>query len=712
TVAPGAGGVGAVARQGGKLVKAGSKASKFLDVANKTIHPVKGGISLVKKLELPTLNAVKKMGEVAHEGIEAGKNMRHGVVRSVKNTLRPTPSVSQKVLKAKGVIHPKQMDALIREKEELAKELALARKNFDEVIGEKKEYIYPAKERLLAARKKALINQKAIEKVGKQHLWPDVPKDHFTFDHLKVDKANAAEVAAESRRLKGRNLTRAEEEGVKTSSPIVDTSERLDKAFDKINDASDPKVLEQRTAYNNKAAKNLPKGKKAAEKTVDKALSAKDVPRQVSNHNATMANTALSKFTKSVSGPYLGEAVGVIEDVLSPVARFSPALRETTEAYISPRGTIKGIKKLFKKSTYKDAIEKGKTGFNELDREAQRLGIPTDVNVKYPKWLAKTSNWQGALRTPIQHAAFKKEMVKQIELAKRLGKELDYKEAFTAAYRASQRAIMRNDNQLMKRTVETLEDGKRVMKEIPKEKRVFRGLSDLADQRPAADLILPLPRGASNYVGRMAEYAVGVPHAVYKHIKSARRAGKMTAEEAGEIVRAYKRGLVGNATGVAGYYGASDIDDQGNVTIGGVKIPEKVMRTPVAELFRTGAQIKKTGLTRKTAEKVLGNVISNAPGSEILAPVSRALSRSQPGNPAADIGEAVGGGLVPPKVAAEAREIVEEMLSQQKPNPRKSKGAAIKAGAPVSPAVVAEAKRIIDEMVRIQKAKSKKHNRR
>ncbi|HLO98342.1 MAG TPA: hypothetical protein VK171_07085 [Fimbriimonas sp.] len=101
-------------------------------------------------------------------------------------------------------------------------------------------------------------------------------------------------------------------------------------------------------------------------------------------------------------------------------------------------------------------------------------------------------------------------------------------------------------------------------------------------------------------------------------------------EESAAIARAYKRQLSG--AGAAGFgYGAGEVDEDGNFSIGGIRLPELLSHSPVLEIAKVGAKARQSKHSGKeSVKKLVELILTNGPGSEIGKAAFSALYKSYP----------------------------------------------------------------------------------
>lgn len=229
------------------------------------------------------------------------------------------------------------------------------------------------------------------------------------------------------------------------------------------------------------------------------------------------------------------------------------------EASASLRGDVAAVKEFFKKETWRDvwskATGKGNTLGNAYGTEKFKGG---------PVW-EFFGNLHGAVKTPLQRATFQKEAIKMTDFLASKGIDVTKPEVITSitahAYQKSLEAILMNDSK-------AVQQARKIINDIP-----FKMGSTIA----------PIVRVPINFAGRTGEYIAGLPYGAGKQILA--KISKTPLDEAAQnaILRAYKRGSVGAALGIVGFYHPDLTDD----------LPSWAKHTPVVETLALGGALRK-----------------------------------------------------------------------------------------------------------------------
>lgn len=450
----------------------------------------------------------------------------------------------------------------------------------------------------------AKTNQKAIESTKWQGI---MSPDDLNFSHLKVNKSSFQSILKEAERVHGRRLKPEEVEHLRgvlvERNRAVERIKKLENLDNQRGVLTDQQGLPQGN-YKQSLAQAKARANQASRilddvTTIGKSRGPLEKFNQFQQGNL---NFGSAKMAKALATSISSEGISAIEDLLGPAIGKLPGMGKAgTETMNSSRAWMEGMKEFFKGETYADALKKAKTGFNSLDQEALANGIKTDATNDVSWFLQMSQNIQGAIRTPVQRAAYQRELTKQLLLGKRLGKDLTSKDflvnAQREAFEASQRAILRNDNKLNS------------------------ALKSMSEKRPFLETGYPLARTSTNYVGRMGEYVGGIPYGAIKHVRGIINGG-MTAKDAAAVARAYKRGGVGAGLFAAGYYGADlgiAVDKKGNVKIGNYIVPEKLTHAPWFEIVKLGAKYQQNkGSFIGSGKDLFKSIATNAPGNEVV----------------------------------------------------------------------------------------------
>lgn len=287
-------------------------------------------------------------------------------------------------------------------------------------------------------------------------------------------------------------------------------------------------------------------------------------------------------------------AIAPVEELVAPLFRkILPGAGTDVYASIEGEGKVietllnrKDVNEWMSNPTIKDTIQKLKTGHNELDVEAEMQGIKSPHGNRDNGLLNMLHNAHGAMKTPLQRAAFAREYQKVLEDFARkkipIG-EAERSKAFAQAYAKSQQAILMNDGVVVD--------------------AITKGLSGI----PGSKIFIPIARVPVNFAGRTLEYTHGELYAIVKYANEVRKSGlitkidgklqfnasalKMSAENQGIIARALKRGLVGKGLMALGMASSADqlsVDKDDNLFIDGHQVPAVLSHIPWIQALKMG----------------------------------------------------------------------------------------------------------------------------
>ena len=253
------------------------------------------------------------------------------------------------------------------------------------------------------------------------------------------------------------------------------------------------------------------------------------------------------------------------------------------------------LKPLFQKSTYADALQKGKTGMNSLDA---LYGDKADHN-EAPTVLNFPGRLHGMIKTPAQISAFERSMVKQETWAKKQG--LDTSDPATVAtlharaYQESLNAILMQNNtvtNLYKGVINDLEHNQ----SAPKAGKVAAAVLRTA---------MPIVKIPTNFAG---EHALGLPfvgagRAAYE-VAVAKGVKNLTPKQADVVVRALKKQAIGTALFALGYFNSDKIGGYyqqgkeenglkpGSIKVFGHDVPHMLLHSPQMEAITAGGAFR------------------------------------------------------------------------------------------------------------------------
>lgn len=307
---------------------------------------------------------------------------------------------------------------------------------------------------------------------------------------------------------------------------------------------------------------------------------------------AVLAKLTGAAFLRTVATPVeeaVGGALGKVPGI-SKVAEKAPR-----EGGLSVAAEAKAFTDMFTKGM-KDAADQIKKGSSDLDvlyeqaRHAKmRLTeLPTSA-------IDFSGHMHAALKSPVKRAEFARSFQKRVEFAIRQGQDVSDPLVQTRlavdSYKDSQRAIFMQDNALSKAFTTAVAQLKQTGHPI------WAGI---------AKTIFPIVKVPTNIVGETAQYAAGLPTGAVEFAHAAAKGfDKLKPEQADQIMRHLKKGLIGSAVMLLGYYGRKSIGGQyqpgekrkagdvpvESVRINGVDVPPTIMHHPVAETLQLGATI-------------------------------------------------------------------------------------------------------------------------
>jgi hypothetical protein len=214
-------------------------------------------------------------------------------------------------------------------------------------------------------------------------------------------------------------------------------------------------------------------------------------------------------------------------------------------------------------------------------------------------------NMHGALKAPVKRAEFARSFAKRLQWADDHG--VDIKDPLVQtrigmeAYKDANRAIFLQDNMVVDAYKRALSRFEQVNKETGKPSAAGMVMSGIAR------VLLPIVKVPTNIVAETISYSMGVPIATAKSIHAALTKGldRLTPEQNDMIMRQFKKGLVGNALLLYGYFNADqfggyhqkgDKNHPGDVPTGGarvgdVDIPRYLLHNPAMEQLQLGATV-------------------------------------------------------------------------------------------------------------------------
>lgn len=306
--------------------------------------------------------------------------------------------------------------------------------------------------------------------------------------------------------------------------------------------------------------------------------------------------TAAAAVREGILTPAEEAVGGAISKALPELAKRAPR-----EGGLSLAAEIKAKRELFT-SGMKDAYDNLRMRKSDLEVQngARRGEAP-------PKWYEYLGFLHAALKAPVKRAEFARSLQKRMEFAAKEGRDLNdpntMLELSQEAYSDGQRAIFMQDNVVSKgwnAALATMEKSKSAPNLGPAMARVAR-------------FFVPIVKVGTNIAG---ETAVGVHGALTGATKAAiayaKGIEKLPPSEADTITRYMKKGLVGNALLLFGYFSYKSIggfytkgkDDSGapepgHFRVNGTDLPPAASHSTAGMLMNIGATIHRVEESRK-----------------------------------------------------------------------------------------------------------------
>lgn len=335
---------------------------------------------------------------------------------------------------------------------------------------------------------------------------------------------------------------------------------------------------------------------------------------------ARIATTPIEEVTGAVAG-----RLPVLRDVAKKAPREGGfSMKAERDAFLSFfHKTMAGevLPELFEQSTAQAALQKLRTGSNALDVRYGTEHTPAGSGKvrAFNNFMEVPGRIHGAIKTPAQRAEFFRALEKRTEHAQKQGMDLrdpDVQDALGAmAYIDSQRAILMNDNNLVKWYRGQLMNLDKI------------GTPPARALSAAARLTFPIVRVPTNYISEAMNYGTlgtkGAIELIYHTIQE-KGVKNLTPEQADKIMRSVKKGLgIGGfmmALGYyqpdsikgTGYYQEGDADKgpedlhPGDIELFGLRIPHNLAHIPALEAFQIGATIRRAQEERRHGESPSG----------------------------------------------------------------------------------------------------------
>ncbi len=313
----------------------------------------------------------------------------------------------------------------------------------------------------------------------------------------------------------------------------------------------------------------------------------------------TLAKLTAAAAHRAVFAP-IEEGVGAAYSKALPgLAKQSPSeagLNVQAEAKAYTKGLWEGMKDAGRQLKMQDSdlnIQYGK-------REFIPPSTKTEAFMQY--W----GTLHGALKAPIKQIAFQRSLEKRTAFAMNNGVDVTDPAVQMSigleAYKDANRQIFMQDN----RIVDAYKRGLNALEQRNKETgKPSVGGKALAT---AARIVFPVVKIPTNFAGEVMQYATGLVQGGYK-LQKAYRAGieKLPPEQADLIMRQLKKGTVGpalmllgyfNPNAIGGYYQPGQKRDKNDVNYGSLKVfgynvPSMLLHSPPMEMLQIGATIRR-----------------------------------------------------------------------------------------------------------------------
>lgn len=318
--------------------------------------------------------------------------------------------------------------------------------------------------------------------------------------------------------------------------------------------------------------------------------------------------TAFSTLFKLTAAAAHRVATTPIEEAIGGVLGHLPGVREVAAAAPSEGGfNIKAESKSIAEGLttgMKDAWDTLQKGESNLTMaHAKRLNLPQT-------WVDFFGTIHGAMKAPVKRAAFTRSLEKRIAFEMKNGGDPTDPAVQTRlmmeAYKDSNRAIFLQDNRVVsayKRAISALEE---------RNKATGKTSGPAIALATASKVLVPIVKVPTNYVAEAFTHAFGTISGSYK---LARALGegieKLHPEEADQIMRHLKKGSIGaaamllgffnpapNVIQAGGYYQPGEKRQKGDVEAGGLRVfgfnvPKVLAHTPLLEVLQIGATARR-----------------------------------------------------------------------------------------------------------------------
>lgn len=377
----------------------------------------------------------------------------------------------------------------------------------------------------------------------------------------------------------------------RTPTPLDAEGERLKAQRDRLKEEFDRQVLKERL-----------RNRTTFEKTQDALV-------KWSRAFLLSGPQTLAKLTGAAA---LRLAITPAEEVVGAgLSKAFPSLaaRAPREGGMSVRAEARALTDGFTKGMA-DAWQTLKTGKSDLDvLYGKRGGLP-------PEATDFLGHIHGALKAPVKRAEFARSFQKRAELLMRNGVDVSDPLVQTRiaveAYKDANRAIFMQDNQVVKAWragMATLSAVEKQTGHVPAERKAIATTLNAA---------FPIVKVPTNIVAEAIDYATGLVTGSAKLAKAFHDGIEtLTPEQGDEIMRQMKKGSLGAAVMLLGYYApqiAGGYYQAGEkrpksevpydaVRVGGQNIPANVAHHPLLDVLQLGATVRRVADSEHRGER-------------------------------------------------------------------------------------------------------------
>ena len=308
---------------------------------------------------------------------------------------------------------------------------------------------------------------------------------------------------------------------------------------------------------------------------------------------AKLTSAALLRFVITPIEEGVGTAMSKVP-VLSDVAAKAPR-----EGSVSVKAEARAITQGFTQGM-KDAARTLTTGHSDLDSLYGKRDVMPRELIDY------IGSVHGALKAPVKRAEFERSFQKRMEFAIRNGIDVTDPMIQTRicleSYKDAQRSIFMQDNKVSaawNAAMAILQSPDKTTGKVPIGRKTVAS---------AAKTLLPIVKVPTNIVGETLQYVFGsVTGSTRLAFALKRGMASLKPEEADLIMRELKKGSLGGAlllygyfhsSGIGGYYQQNDRHPKshppfGTLTIDGENVPQNLIHNPLLETLQIGATVRR-----------------------------------------------------------------------------------------------------------------------